>query len=108
MPSGRARGENAATEIDARLIERPTPLPNGVAAWVTTFRRGWLDRAGVPEEERAEIGEAVAQTLLLALDPYPRSPAAEAALREAGVKSEEEASVEASPFAALKGLKGGE
>ena len=51
------------TEIDARLIERPTPLPNGVAAWVTTFRRGWLDRAGVPEEERAEIGQAVAETI---------------------------------------------
>lgn len=52
-----------------------------------------------------DLGEAVAQTLLLALDPYPRSPAAEAALREAGVKSEEEARMEASPFAALKGLK---
>jgi trans-aconitate methyltransferase len=51
------------TDIDARLIERPTPLPNGVAAWVTTFRRGWLDRAGVPEEERAEIGQAVAETI---------------------------------------------
>jgi len=50
-------------EIDARLIERPTPLPNGVAAWVTTFRRGWLDRAGVPEEERAEIGQAVADSI---------------------------------------------
>ena len=47
-------------EIDARLIERPTPLEHGVAAWVTTFRRGWLDRAGVPENERAEIAEAVA------------------------------------------------
>src|SRR5690348_27383 len=47
-------------EIDARLIERPTPLDHGVAQWVTTFRRGWLDRAGVPEEERAEIGAAVA------------------------------------------------
>jgi uncharacterized metal-binding protein YceD (DUF177 family) len=53
-----------------------------------------------------DLGEAVAQTLALALDPYPRSPAAEAALREAGVKSEEEARAEASPFAALKGLKG--
>jgi uncharacterized metal-binding protein YceD (DUF177 family) len=53
-----------------------------------------------------DLGEAVAQTLLLALDPYPRSPAAEAALREAGVKSEEEARVESSPFAALKALKG--
>jgi len=48
------------TEVDARLIERPTPMPNGIGQWVTTFRRGWLDRAGVPEEERAEIGEAVA------------------------------------------------
>ena len=48
------------TEVDARLIERPTPMPNGIGPWVTTFRRGWLDRAGVPEEERAEIGEAVA------------------------------------------------
>lgn len=53
-----------------------------------------------------DLGEAVAQTLLLALDPYPRSPAAEAALREAGVKSEEEARIESSPFAALAALKG--
>ena len=47
-------------EVDARLIERPTPIEHGVAAWVTTFRKGWLDRAGVPEGERAEIGAAVA------------------------------------------------
>jgi SAM-dependent methyltransferase len=47
-------------QIDARLIERPTPLPHGVGEWVTTFRRGWLDRAGVPEAERAEIAAAVA------------------------------------------------
>jgi SAM-dependent methyltransferase len=47
-------------EVDARLIERPTPLDHGVDQWVTTFRRGWLDRAGVPEEERADIGAAVA------------------------------------------------
>jgi SAM-dependent methyltransferase len=47
-------------EIDARLIERPTPIEHGIAQWVTTFRKGWLDRAGVPEAERAEIGAAVA------------------------------------------------
>jgi hypothetical protein len=47
-------------QIDARLIERPTPLEHGVAAWVTTFRKGWLDRSQVPEEERGEIGAAVA------------------------------------------------
>lgn len=46
--------------IDARLIERPTPLDHGINEWVTTFRRGWLDRAGVPEAERAGIGAAVA------------------------------------------------
>ena len=48
------------TEIDARLIERPTPLPSGVADWVLTFRKGWLDRAEVPDEERADIAAAVA------------------------------------------------
>ena len=47
-------------EVDARLIERPTPIDHGVAAWVTTFRKGWLDRAQVPEAERADIGTAVA------------------------------------------------
>jgi SAM-dependent methyltransferase len=46
--------------IDARLIERPTPLDHGIHEWVTTFRKGWLDRAGVPEEERPEIAAAVA------------------------------------------------
>src|SRR5947209_8338042 len=50
-------------EIDARLIERPTPIEHGVAAWVTTFRRGWLDRAVVPEQEREEIAAAVADRI---------------------------------------------
>ena len=48
-------------DIEARLIERPTELEHGVAAWVTTFRAGWLDRAGVPHEERQAIAEAVAE-----------------------------------------------
>lgn len=48
-------------QIDARLIDRPTPLDHGIAAWVTTFRKGWLDRAGVPEGERSAIGAAVAE-----------------------------------------------
>ena len=47
-------------QIDARLIERPTIIEHGVAEWVTTFRRGWLDRADVPERDRAEIGAKVA------------------------------------------------
>jgi uncharacterized metal-binding protein YceD (DUF177 family) len=48
-----------------------------------------------------DVGEAVAETLFLNLDPYPRAPGAEQALRRAGVKSEEEAG----PFGALAGLR---
>lgn len=48
-----------------------------------------------------DVGEAVAQTLGLALDPYPRAEGTEEALRAAGVKDEGEAG----PFGALAGLK---
>lgn len=46
-------------DIEAQIIPRETDLPQGVAAWVKTFRAGWLDVAGVPEEERDSIAEAV-------------------------------------------------
>jgi SAM-dependent methyltransferase len=59
-------------QIDARLIERPTPLPQGVAAWVTTFRSGWLNAAGVPQAERAEIGDAVAASFESDIADYVR------------------------------------
>jgi uncharacterized metal-binding protein YceD (DUF177 family) len=50
-----------------------------------------------------DLGTAVADTLALSIDPYPRSPNAEDALREAGVLSE----AEAGPFGGLaKLLKG--
>ncbi|HEX8213945.1 MAG TPA: DUF177 domain-containing protein [Allosphingosinicella sp.] len=48
-----------------------------------------------------DIGEAVAETLSLSLDPYPRAPDAQEALREAGVKSEGEAGA----FGALAALR---
>lgn len=48
-----------------------------------------------------DVGEAAAETLALSLDPYPRAPDAEAALKAAGVKSEGEAG----PFGALAGLR---
>jgi len=60
------------THIDARLIDRPTPLGHGVAAWVTTFRKGWLDRAGVPEDERPEIGAAIADRVGTNIADYVR------------------------------------
>jgi uncharacterized metal-binding protein YceD (DUF177 family) len=49
-----------------------------------------------------DLGDAIADTLALSLDAYPRSAGAEAALKEAGVLTQEQAS----PFAALAGLKG--
>ena len=52
-----------------------------------------------------DVGEAVAETLSLSLDPYPRAPGAEEALQEAGVKSEADIQAErvaSSPFAILK------
>lgn len=48
-----------------------------------------------------DLGEAAAETLALALDPFPRSPNAAAILKQAGVISEEEAG----PLGALAGLK---
>ena len=49
-----------------------------------------------------DIGEAVAQSLALGVAPFPRSPAAEAVLRKAGVIDESEAI--SGPFAGLKNL----
>ncbi|HET7709963.1 MAG TPA: DUF177 domain-containing protein [Sphingomicrobium sp.] len=51
-----------------------------------------------------DLGTAIADTLALSLDPYPRSASADAALKEAGIMGEEEAS----PFAVLSQLKRGD
>ena len=48
-----------------------------------------------------DLGGAIADTLALSLDPYPRSAGADAALKETGVLSE----AQASPFAVLASLK---
>lgn len=50
-----------------------------------------------------DLGDAVSESLFLSLDPYPRSSDSSAALKEAGVLSEEEAAPP-SPLAGLKDL----
>jgi uncharacterized metal-binding protein YceD (DUF177 family) len=50
-----------------------------------------------------DLGEAVAQSLALALDPFPRAAGAEEVLARAGVVREGEEAV--GPFAALKALR---
>lgn len=51
-----------------------------------------------------DLGAAIADTLALSIDPYPRCASADAALKEAGVLTEEQAS----PFAVLAGLRKGD
>lgn len=53
------------------------------------------------DRARIDLGDAIADTLALSIDPYPRSASAEITLKEAGVLSEEQAG----PFAALAALK---
>ena len=61
-PAGLAAVYSAAgfVEIDAHLIDRPTPLEEGMEGWIRTFRSGWLDQIGMPEEERGDFARDVA------------------------------------------------
>lgn len=91
------------TEIDEPLALRFVEGEQGQAEEVEL---GAGDLDDVPLEGGAiDLGEAAAETMALALDPFPRAPGAEAALRAAGVLSEEEARP-ANAFAALKDALG--
>lgn len=57
-------------DIDARLIERPTPLPTGVAGWVKTFFPGLMTAIGISAADQADIAEAVQRRL----EPTLRQP----------------------------------
>lgn len=61
---------------------------------------GALDTVEI-EGGAVDLGEAAAETMALALDPFPRSPEADATLRAAGVISEDEHR----PLGAFDGLK---
>ncbi|HEX5184019.1 MAG TPA: YceD family protein [Allosphingosinicella sp.] len=99
-----ASGEPVEEEVEApfRIEFRPSPGSGGgeeIELGEGDMDTVFFDGAAI------DLGEAVAETLSLSLDPWPRAPGAEAALRKAGVKDEEEAAPESSPFAALGGLK---
>lgn len=95
-----ASGEPVPAEIDEpfEILFRPHPdsqseeeIEIGESELDVVFYDGAL----------IDVGEAAAETMALSLDPFPRSPAAAEALREAGVLSEDEAK----PAGALAGLK---
>lgn len=58
-------------DIDATLIARPTPLATGAYSWFRTFRAGFLDTAGVPEDRRDDLATRAAS---LAESRLPRDP----------------------------------
>ncbi|MEO7655272.1 MAG: DUF177 domain-containing protein [Sphingomicrobium sp.] len=94
-------GEPVATAVDEAFEVQFIPEPSaikpdeeielGSADCETVF----FDGASV------DLGAAAVDTLALALDPYPRSAGAKAALKEAGLIGQEEDG----PFAALAALK---
>jgi len=53
------------------------------------------------EGESIDVGEAISQSLILALDPFPRGPNADKVAEEMGLKGEQDVG----PFSALKALK---
>lgn len=96
-----ATGEAVPAHIDEPFTLEFRPAPTGGRA-DEEVELGEADLDTIFHDGAViDLGGALADTLALALDPYPRSAGADAALREAGVMTEEEAS----PFAALAALK---
>lgn len=96
-----ATGEPVAETIDTdfalRFVVEGDALPEGEELELDAQD---VDTIGY-DGQQIDMGEAVAETMALAMTPFPRSPDADAYLKEAGVLSEEQAS----PFAALLALK---
>lgn len=94
-----ASGEPVPESVDESFVLRflPEGSIEGDAAELDDSAMDTMFYAGAA----IDLGEAAAETLALALDPYPRSPHAEEALRTAGVVREEDVV----PITALGGLK---
>ena len=101
-----ATGEPVPAIVDENFRIEFRPPPDGApsADEEIELSEGELDVVFY-DGSAVDLGDAVAETVSLALDPFPRSSQAEQALRAAGVKSEEEVKAESSPFAALAALK---
>ena len=96
-----ATGDRCPAHIDEPFDLHFLPEPKGGGV-DEEIELGGADLDTVFHDGSAiDLGGAITDTLALALDPYPRSAGADAALKEAGVLTEDEAS----PFAALAALK---
>ena len=98
-------GDPVAAHIDEPFAILFVPEPSGGGGPDEEIELGEADCDTVfYDGAMIDLGGAIADTLALSLDPYPRSAGADAALKEAGVLSEEQAS----PFAVLAKLKSGQ
>ncbi|MEQ7874100.1 DUF177 domain-containing protein [Sphingomonas sp. ASV193] len=95
-----ATGDPVEASVDERFSLRFLPEPKAGADDEIELGDDDLDTV-FHDGAAIELGDALADTLALGLDPYPRSAGADAALKAAGVMSEEEAG----PFAGLAALK---
>lgn len=97
-----ATAEPVPAEIDEPLALRCVPVSELAADPDAEIELSEEDCDTVDYDGAViDLGELVAQSLALALDPWPRRPDADAILRAAGVKSEEEAGA----FGALAALR---
>lgn len=96
-----ATGEPFPASIDEPFDLLFLPEPTTAADEEIELREDELDII-FHDGATIDLGAALADTLALALDPYPRCADADSALREAGVLTEEQAS----PFAVLAKLRG--
>lgn len=94
-------GEPLPAQVDESVVLRFVHEATGIDGEEVELTDDAIDT--IPIEGGAiDLGEAAAETMALALDPFPRGPNAAAKLAEAGVISEDEAR----PLGALAGLKG--
>ena len=122
-----AKGIEAKGQVKAQLTQACTvtgePVPSDINETLSLLFIAAPDGHNIDVDEEIEldeeecesmfhdgktvdIGEAAAQTMGLALNPYPRGKSADEKLRAAGVKTEDEEKAASGPFAALAALKG--
>lgn len=93
-------GEDVATHIAEPFVLLYRPEPAARPEEEVELSQDEIDI--LHHDGRAiDLGEAAAQTMALALDPFPRAPHADEAAREAGIVGEDEAG----SFGALKALR---
>lgn len=95
-----ATGEPVPGHVDEPFAVTFLPEPRGDRDEEIELGSADLDTM-FHDGQGIELGQAVVDSLALALDPYPRSANADEALKAAGVIGEDEAG----PFAALAALK---